>query len=111
MAGVADVLIRRYFTAPTFRLGLAMGGREVTDPGYERQTPRQWDIEGPEARTAVTFGPMFGRVSVDSVWLFDGDDLVDSIPVEAGPRVLVPGDRLDYTAVVALLDAPTVPDG
>jgi hypothetical protein len=56
------------------------GENEVAAPGYQPVPIRNWTVVGDELHATITFGPYGGPWAFDRYALFDGDDLVASVP-------------------------------
>ena len=66
----------------TVAVGLARGGREVVSPGYRRVAvaPADWNVVGGSATALVKFGPFTVPVVFNQLLVFDGADLITTIP-------------------------------
>lgn len=74
---LSDALIRSFFGSDdvprVLLVGLAASGKELADPGYERQRVLrgEWRIRGATAAADVTLGPFRGAVTFDEAVLYD----------------------------------------
>lgn len=85
-------------------VGLARDGKEIMDPGYDRQMVlrTQWVVrDDGTANAAVGFGPFDNTVEFDATMLFAERELVDTIPVPDGPVRLTKGMFLGHSVKVA----------
>jgi len=103
-----EALIAAYFVSDRpLSIGLARRGVELTTAtGYHRHKVVKggWSRSDGSALARGFFGPFTTSVAFDEALLFDGDALVERVPM-TGPVSLTPGTSWAHELLVAVASA------